>query len=294
MSSVGPGEQAVAPGPARAGTSPAKGKGLSAAATRGYSVAQHWERLAVLTESQQAALDQISEHCSERAVPQHIADQATDTGPTDGSSGAAANGGRASEDFENAVLHNSAQFYRWHSELEATRTSETEEKFRTHARALQGHLTACQELQAKVDETLEFFGTLKLQHHEVAAKTRQLHDGCQQLVAEKDALADFAGALRRKLAFFDELEAVGSRFHGSSAPSVDSEAFLTLLARLDDSLAFVAAHPQYADAAAYAGKFRALQQRALSAVRAGPARNPRRARQQWCSALLRRQRRGRQ
>lgn len=41
-----------------------------------------------------------------------IADQATDTGPTDGSSGAAANGGRASEDFENAVLHNSAQFYR--------------------------------------------------------------------------------------------------------------------------------------------------------------------------------------
>lgn len=38
MSSVGPGEQAVAPGPARAGTSPAKGKGLSAAATRGYSV----------------------------------------------------------------------------------------------------------------------------------------------------------------------------------------------------------------------------------------------------------------
>lgn len=63
-------------------------------------------------------------------------------------------------------------------------------------------------------------------------------------MAEKDALADFAGALRRKLAFFDELEAVGSRFHGSSAPSVDSEAFLTLLARLDDSLAFVAAHPQ--------------------------------------------------
>lgn len=63
-------------------------------------------------------------------------------------------------------------------------------------------------------------------------------------MAEKDALADFAGALRRKLAFFDELEAVGSRFHGSSAPSVDSEAFLTLLARLDNSLAFVAAHPQ--------------------------------------------------
>ena len=63
-------------------------------------------------------------------------------------------------------------------------------------------------------------------------------------VSEKDQLADFAVALRSKLAFFDELEAVGGRFHGSSAPSVDSEAFLPLLASLDDSLAFVAAHPQ--------------------------------------------------
>ena len=34
----------------------------------------------------------------------------------------------------------------------------------------------------QVDETLDFFGTLKSQHHEVAAKTRQLHDSCQQLV----------------------------------------------------------------------------------------------------------------
>lgn len=66
---------------------------------------------------------------------------------------------------------------------------------------------------------------------------------CTQ-VSEKDQLADFAAALRSKLAFFDELEAVGSRFHGSSAPSVDSDSFLPLLSRLDDSLAFVAAHPQ--------------------------------------------------
>lgn len=40
---------------------------------------------------------------------------------------------------------------------------------------------------AQVDETLEFFGTLKSQHHEVAAKTRQLHDSCQQLVRRPHA-----------------------------------------------------------------------------------------------------------
>lgn len=52
--------------------------------------------------------------------------------------------------FEDAVLHNSADFYKWHSELEATRTSETEEKFRRYAATLQGYLDACNELLGKV------------------------------------------------------------------------------------------------------------------------------------------------
>jgi hypothetical protein len=53
----------------------------------------------------------------------------------------------------------------------------------------------------------------------------------------------------------------------SAGGSVDSADFLPLLRRLDDCIAFVAAHPQYADAAAYALKFRQLQARALTAVR---------------------------
>jgi len=48
------------------------------------------------------------------------------------------------------VLQNSAQFHKWHSELEATRTSETEEKFRRYAGTLQGYLDACNELLGKV------------------------------------------------------------------------------------------------------------------------------------------------
>ena len=62
--------------------------------------------------------------------------------------------------FEDAVLHNSADFYKWHSELEATRTSETEEKFRRYAATLQGYLDACNELLGKVLATV---GTTRLQ-----------------------------------------------------------------------------------------------------------------------------------
>ena len=48
------------------------------------------------------------------------------------------------------MLQNSADFYKWHSELETTRTSETEEKFRRYAATLQGYLDACNELLGKV------------------------------------------------------------------------------------------------------------------------------------------------
>lgn len=57
-----------------------------------------------------------------------------------------------------------------------------------------------------------------------------------------------------------------SQFH-TAAGSVDSADFLPLLRRLDDCIAYVAANPQYADAATYALKFRQLQARALTAVR---------------------------
>lgn len=56
------------------------------------------------------------------------------------------------------------------------------------------------------------------------------------------------------------------QFH-TAAGSVDSANFLPLLRRLDNCISYVAANPQYADAATYAVKFRQLQARALTAVR---------------------------
>lgn len=51
--------------------------------------------------------------------------------------------------LEDAVLQNSHHFHQWHSELEAARTSETEEKYRRYASMLEGHLQGCQQILAK-------------------------------------------------------------------------------------------------------------------------------------------------
>ena len=52
--------------------------------------------------------------------------------------------------LEEKVLENSNQFYRWHSELEAARTLETEEKYQQYAKSLRGHLQAVEGLRDKV------------------------------------------------------------------------------------------------------------------------------------------------
>ena len=48
------------------------------------------------------------------------------------------------------VLENSNQFHRWHTELEAARTLETEEKYQQYAETLRGNLSMLEGLQSKV------------------------------------------------------------------------------------------------------------------------------------------------
>ncbi|PSC70334.1 conserved oligomeric Golgi complex subunit 3 [Micractinium conductrix] len=247
----------------------------SAAANRGKSIASIWEHSAVLTNSQQAAVGIIAASCAQRPLPRRLAaggvPATPDTAPapptplspgsTDGTESSF-----AGTSFEDVTLQNSSDFYRWLSELEAARSSETEEKFRRYGAALERHLAACDGLLASVKEVLDLFERLKEQHRAVATRTSALHSTCERLVAERSRLEELAGAIRAKLAYFDELEAVAAQFH-TAAGSVDSADFLPLLRRLDDCIAYVAANPQFADAASYAVKFRQLQARALTAVR---------------------------
>ena len=66
-------------------------------------------------------------------------------------------GESGAEALEDVVLHTSNQFYRWHTELEAARTSETEEKYRQYAATLTGHLQACDDLIGKVATSWAWF-----------------------------------------------------------------------------------------------------------------------------------------
>ncbi|GMP28662.1 hypothetical protein CsSME_00004120 [Camellia sinensis var. sinensis] len=67
-------------------------------------------------------------------------------------------------------------------------------------------LQTCDGILHQVDETLDLFNELQLQHQVVATKAKTLHDACDRLLIKKQRLIEFAEALRSKLKYFDELE----------------------------------------------------------------------------------------
>lgn len=66
----------------------------------------------------------------------------------------------------------------------------------------------------QVEATLESFEALLAQHRDVVSRSAHLHASCEQLVREKDALAEFADALRAKLRCGGAAEGVCARVWG--------------------------------------------------------------------------------
>ncbi|EFJ48495.1 component of oligomeric golgi complex 3 [Volvox carteri f. nagariensis] len=237
-------------------------KTLGGVASKSYNVAAIWEKTAALSESQLRTVEALGQLCTQRPLPSHVIDEQRSTAETPESHSKDAYVGT----LEDAVLHNTSQFHKWHSELEAACASETEEKYKRYADLLSSHVASCEHILGKVDATLEAFEVLQVQHREVVSRSRSLHASCEQLVRQKEALMELAEAIRAKLRFFDEFEHVYAQF-AAAQMSLDADQFMALLRKLDDCMAYVANNPQYADAQQYSAKFRQLQGRALTAVR---------------------------
>jgi hypothetical protein len=260
-----------------------------------------WDRAAELTDTQQQAIEVLSAACAQRPLPPHLSDPTTQAAAAATPTTAQTNLFSTTEDtntttnaelsfegtsFDDVVLQNSSEFYKWLSVLEAARASETEGKFQRHAAVLDAHLASCDDLLNTIDEVLELFNKLKDGQRTVSERTAALHVTCDRLVKEREALVNAADALRSKLMHFDELENVAAQFQSASLSyssfggggggglddlgNTNNEELVNMmnsLQKLDGSLAFVASHPQYADSATYMVKFKQLQAKALASVR---------------------------
>lgn len=237
----------------------------SGAVSRGYNFASTWEQNAPLSEQQQAAIGSLFHVVAERPFPVNLAQEHV-PGQDNGLSVATKDHSFGESDAIEAVLVNTNQFYNWFTDLELAMKSETEEKYRHYVNTLMGRIQTCDDILRQVDETLDLFNELQLQHHAVATKTKTLHDACDRLVIEKQRLIEFAEAVQSKLKYFDELENIAASFYSPNM-NVGNGNFFHLLKRLDECILYVEGNPQYAESSVYLLKFRQLQSRALGMIR---------------------------
>uniref|UniRef100_A0A3Q7H8Q3 Conserved oligomeric Golgi complex subunit 3 N-terminal domain-containing protein n=1 Tax=Solanum lycopersicum TaxID=4081 RepID=A0A3Q7H8Q3_SOLLC len=181
----------------------------------------------VAGEQQSAAIQALSHAVAERPFPSNL-DQVS------GHDNSLSVSTKLSS-LEDSGAIEAVLFYKWFADLEAAMKLESEEKYQHYASTLTEQIQTCDSILHQVDETLDLFNELQLQHQAVATKTRTLHDACDRLLLEKQKIIEFAESLHNKLNYFDELENVATTFYSPSM-SVGSTNFLPLLKRLDECI----------------------------------------------------------
>lgn len=253
------------------------------ATTRGYSVTHAWERSSLLEEEELNVLQELSRASIPRPEPKHVRED-EDQEETDGPNTEENHRGGSPGIGEVDALHDAQQFYRWFSELEVARATETEGKYKEYAAILQGYSKSCEDIIQNERNAKKRLESLEAQHKLVTETIRGIHDACETLVKDRMRLAYYMRAISDKLAYFDDLEEVAQKLQVTNV-DVESESFLSMVKKLDECVTFIGEHPQYMDSAAYVARFRHLQFRTLSAVRSYVANGLKRAKQQVFEVL---------
>ncbi|KAF0303196.1 Conserved oligomeric Golgi complex subunit 3 [Amphibalanus amphitrite] len=227
---------------------------------------QNWDDtenpLAPLEESQRDAVIDLSVYAHDRPLPEELSVPELDDprSPTTSVS---------EPDVVTSYqspIDSTQQFFHWFSELEHDMISEEDFIYQSYTKQLQTYQKQCSDLLSQVETSLEQMRQLSGDYTTVSTKTNSLHDACEALLADQTKLSQQAELIENKLSYFLQLDKITKRLD-SPTFSVTSEAFIPLLARLDECIQYMVTNPTYKDAAAYLARLRHCQWRALGMIR---------------------------
>eukprot|EP00045_Choanoeca_perplexa_P018173 m.280831 g.280831 ORF g.280831 m.280831 type:complete len:807 (-) comp17737_c0_seq4:1786-4206(-) len=226
-----------------------------------------WERgadiLAPLADSERDSVLTLATRSDERPLPALPSSRVNRLSPAPTST-STLNEARLSLPNRVETTH---QFFSWFSNIE----KEQEEKQNTIYLEYLGYLQAtgqqCATMLAEIDQTTSYLSTLQALHESASVKTSQLHNECDRLLQEQTHLDSFARAIQSRLSFFLQLSQIATKL-ASPTFSVLNEQFLPLLARMDESMAYLNQHPEFKDSSNYLLRFRQLHSKALATIRA--------------------------
>ncbi|XP_078694168.1 conserved oligomeric Golgi complex subunit 3-like isoform X3 [Branchiostoma floridae x Branchiostoma belcheri] len=174
--------------------------------------------------------------------------------------------GFSSLQMEEEKIENAQKFFSWFTKVESMIEEEEELCYRFPAERLKQHRKECDDVLGDVCSALDHLQELQKQYIFVSTKTNALHEACEHLLQEQTKLVNAAESINNKLSYFTELERISTKLN-SPAMSVTSDSFVPMLSRIDECVAYINSHPDFAECDVYLARFRQCLSKALNLIK---------------------------
>ncbi|KAL9633432.1 MAG: hypothetical protein Q9204_003401 [Flavoplaca sp. TL-2023a] len=160
------------------------------------------------------------------------------------------------------------EFMNWYDELENDLLDASHEQYTDYQNQLDLYSSHLDSLLSDTTNTLDLLTSLSDSFKAVEVQTTSFQKQCEGLTQEQKRLTQLADEITQNLKYYSFLEPVTRRLNAPGAGSlVRSQEFSSMLARLDECLEYMAAHPKHREASTYRARYRLLMTRGLTLIR---------------------------
>ncbi|KAL8883437.1 MAG: hypothetical protein Q9215_008231 [Flavoplaca cf. flavocitrina] len=176
--------------------------------------------------------------------------------------------GREKGNGEYQSIKDDLEFMNWYDDLENDLLDASHEQYTDHLNQLDLYSSHLDSLLSDTTNTLDLLTSLSDSFKSVEAQTTTFQKQCEGLTQEQKRLTQLADEITQNLKYYSFLEPVTRRLNAPGAGSlVRSQEFSSMLARLDECLEYMAAHPKHREASTYRARYRLLMTRGLTLIR---------------------------
>ncbi|KAI4183792.1 MAG: hypothetical protein L6R41_005190 [Letrouitia leprolyta] len=166
------------------------------------------------------------------------------------------------------LMKDDLDFADWYNGLENDLLEASHDEYTDYQRQLDVSSSHLESLLYDTTNTLDLLSSLSDSFKVVESQTTAFQSQCEGLISEQKRLTQLADGLSHNLRYYSFLEPVTKRLNAPGASAfARSEEFSNMLARLDECLEYMAAHPKHREASTYRSRYRLLMTRGLTLIR---------------------------
>ncbi|KAL8867819.1 MAG: hypothetical protein Q9174_005413, partial [Haloplaca sp. 1 TL-2023] len=172
------------------------------------------------------------------------------------------------DDPDYGSINDDLEFADWYDGLEDELLDASHAEYTDYQRQLELSSSHLDSLLSDTNGTLDLLSSLSDSFKAVELQTTAFQKQCEGLTKEQKRLTQLADGVSHNLKYYSFLEPVTRRLNAPGAGSmVRSQEFSSMLARLDECLEYMAAHPKHREASTYRSRYRLLMTRGLTLIR---------------------------